>query len=180
MEAQERARHAAAAAADQRGVADAANPADNAGVPENAAAPAEVPRPPTAEPPPAHDAQPAALEPETTETARPQRRDKTTRFRPDADFIPAFYRVVSDQGADVHAQQPDTGWPSPSRRITRTVPPNQIVLCLDQQLYQFEAGTDVVLLHIPDGWIRQDAVEEVCRLQKKNGEWVPSNDFFGR
>jgi len=206
MEAQERARNAAAQAADERGVGAAAAGEGEAAAPgeppagegepqqeENAAAAPLLPtdddsqqQPPPAEHPPsaaAHAASPPppppSLEPETTDLATTRsssRLDKykTMRFRPKLDFSPALYRVVARTGADVYAQSSlENGWPSPSLRIARTVEVDQLVLCRDQQSYQMPDGATVVLLHAPDGWIRDDAVEKVCELQRsESGQWV--------
>ena len=192
MEAQERARNAAAAAADQRGAgplepaADAPADTDAAAAAAtdtavvdggNVVAPASgdqssasLPQPPL----------PHETQPYETESARRQRfnnKYKTMRFVRKK-MTPSLYRVVHTAGAPVYARS-SHGWPAPHLGLVRTVENGKVVLCQDRQSYSFPGEKHTTeLLQTPDGWIRSDLVEKLMELKqdRTSGQWIPQYD----
>ena len=177
MEAQERARNAAAAAADQRDAAGAnANAAADNAVPEPLQQPTVPAAAPTA-PMDREEASPAL----STESVLPQQprkfgepvdaarrkylnKYKTIRFRRKS-MTPTLYRVTHPDGAPVYARSRHGGWPAPYGGIKRTVETGKLVLCKDRQPYLFPGdATFTNLLQAPDGWIREDLMEVVAQI----------------
>ena len=171
MEAQERTRNAAAAAADQRG----------AGANENVAPEQQHPAVPATEPTASAD-QGGASSPASTGSGLPQqqqktygepadasRRDyfnqrKTIRFRRQS-MAPTLYRVAHPNGAPVYARTAHGGWPAPHLGIVRTVEKGKLVLCQDRQSYMFPGDTYFTyLLQVPDGWIREELLALVASV----------------
>jgi E3 ubiquitin-protein ligase synoviolin len=84
-------------------------------------------------------------------------------------FAPSLYKVISEEGVEVWTGDIVEG----SLCQTRRIPSNALVLCLELQRYQMLTGETTYLLRIPDGWVREDALERVYTLTKNtDGRWT--------
>jgi E3 ubiquitin-protein ligase synoviolin len=84
-------------------------------------------------------------------------------------FAPALYKVVLEEGVSVWTGDIVMGSLCQSRKITS----NALVLCQEIQRYRMPTGETTYLLRIPDGWVREDALERVYTLTKNmDGHWT--------
>jgi E3 ubiquitin-protein ligase synoviolin len=89
------------------------------------------------------------LQPEPTTTfVSPKKR---VRIQTSAFVFPSLYRVASERGANV--------W-NEAGFVHRTVPCGVAILCTELQWMSFN-GTSGMMLRMPDGWVREDAVERL-------------------